>query len=183
MPDGRVPPGYYGDKDAGWGSDIYWKGSWIAHTLRGLIGDHAFFAALRRVTYGRDDPRPGNFVPVFRSTEDFRREVETASGQNMGWFFDAYLRQGPLPRLTATRSGSRLDLVWSTSGAAPFPMPVEVRVGARTRRVAMANGRGSVQLGTDPGDYTIDPAGKILRDDPAIAAWQAQEKAQAAKTP
>lgn len=179
VPDGRVPAGYYNDKDAGWGGDIYWKGSWIAHTLRGLIGDKAFFTALRRVTYGRDDPRPGNFAPVFRTTDDFQHEAERASGRDLKWFFDAYLHQGPLPRLAATRRGKRLDLAWSTAGGTPFPMPVEVRVGAEVIRVAMIAGRGSVALGPDPTDYTIDPGSRILRDDPAITAWQAQEKAAA----
>lgn len=177
VPDEYLPSSYYNDKDAGWGSDIYAKGAWIAHTLRGLIGDEAFFTALRTTVYGRPDPAPGNFAPVYRTTDDFRREAEKASGRDLGWFFDAYLHQGPLPKLEVTRDGQRLDLAWTTAGGTPFPMPVEVRVGSRVVRVDMAGGKGSVALDEDGGDYTVDPANKILRDDPAIAAWQAQEKA------
>lgn len=176
-PTGYLPSTYYNDKEAGWGGDIYTKGAWIAHTLRGLIGDKPFFDALRTTVYGRPDPKPGNFAPVYRTTDDFRREAERTSGRDLKWFFDAYLHQGPLPKLTATRTGQRLDLAWTTAGGTPFPMPVEVRVGARLVRVAMTGGRGSVTLDADTGDYTVDPANKILRDDPAITAWQAQEKA------
>ncbi|GGE03682.1 peptidase M1 [Tsuneonella deserti] len=181
VPDEPLTSTYYNDREAGWGSDIYTKGAWIAHTLRGLIGDEAFFTALRRLVYGRDDPRPGNFTPQFRTTADFQREAEKASGRDLGWFFDAYLRQGPLPKLTVARQGGALDLTWSTAGGTPFPMPVEVRVGSRVVRVPMTNGRGRVQLGPDAGDYAIDPEAKILRYDPAIETWQAAEKAAAAE--
>lgn len=53
--------------------DIYQKGSWVAHTLRQLIGDEAFFTAIRILTYGRPDPRPGNFTPQFGTTQGFPR--------------------------------------------------------------------------------------------------------------
>ena len=56
---------------AGPGTDIYYKASWMLHTLRGLIGDDAFLRATRRLVYGRPDPRPGNFQPRFASTDEF----------------------------------------------------------------------------------------------------------------
>lgn len=177
VPTGYIASTYYNDKDAGWGGDIYTKGAWIAHTLRSLIGDKPFFDALRTTVYGRPDPRPGNFAPVYRSTDDFRREAEKTSGRDLKWFFDAYLHQGPLPRLVVNRVGRRLDLEWKTAGGTPFPMPLDLRVGSRLVRLAMKDGRGSVALESDPTDFTIDPAGKVLRDDPAIAAWQAAQKA------
>lgn len=177
VPEEFLTSTYYNDEDAGWGRDIYTKGAWIAHTLRGLIGERAFFDALRTTVYGRPDPRPGNFVPVYRTTDDFRRAAEAASGRDLKWFFDAYLHQGPLPKLEVRRNGRQLDLSWTTAAGTPFPMPVEVRIGARTVRVEMSGSKGSVALDPDTGDYTVDPANKILRDDPAITAWQAQEKA------
>lgn len=177
VPEEFLTSTYYNDRDAGWGRDIYTKGAWIAHTLRGLIGDNAFFDALRTTVYGRPDPKPGNFAPIYRTTDDFRRAAEKASGRDLKWFFDAYLHQGPLPKLAVTRNGRQLDLVWTTAGGMAFPMPVEVRVGKRVVRVDMPGGKGSVALDADTGDYTIDPASRILRDDPAITAWQAQEQA------
>ncbi|HEY0591054.1 MAG TPA: M1 family metallopeptidase, partial [Thermoanaerobaculia bacterium] len=53
----------YRDDRGGPGGDIYDKGSYVLHALRNLIGDEAFFRAVRRLVYGTEDPRPGNFAP------------------------------------------------------------------------------------------------------------------------
>src|SRR5690606_24837379 len=99
VPPPGAPKPDYGDEESGWGGDIYYKGSWILHTLREQIGDAAFEACLRRFVYGRDDPRPGNFVPVLRSTDDFEQIVEQVTGKDWTWFFDGYVRQAALPKL------------------------------------------------------------------------------------
>ena len=176
--------GDYLDAEAGWGNDIYYKGSWITHTLRMTIGDGPFRESLRRLVYGRPDPQPGNFVPQRRRTSDFAAIVSEVAGRDMRWFFDAYLMQAPLPKLVEERQGSRLALRWETPSALPFAMPVEVRVGdtigGRLVTVPMDGGRGEVDLGSADARYQIDPEAKILRDNPAINAWQAQEKAATA---
>jgi len=173
--------GDYLDAEAGWGNDIYYKGSWITHTLRLLIGDEAFREVLRRLVYDRPDPAPGNFSAVRRTTADLAAIVGQVTGRPMDWFFDAYVRQAPLPRLVEERQGSRLTVRWETPSALPFAMPVEVRVGDRLLVVPMADGTGTLDLGSADAHYVIDPAAKILRHDPAIAAWQAQEKEAAAR--
>jgi aminopeptidase N len=172
--------GNYLDADSGWGNDIYYKGSWITHTLRLLIGDAAFRESLRRLVYGRPDPTPGNILPVRRTTADFSAIVSAVTGRPMDWFFDAYVRQAALPRLVEERQGAHLALRWETPGALPFAMPVEVRVGDRVLVVPMADGTGVLDLGSADARHVIDPEAKILRDDPAITAWQAQERAAAA---
>ena len=73
--------------DVGPGNDIYSKGSLISHSLRMLIGDVAFHQALTRLVYGTDDPRPGAFRPLYRSTRDFLQIVNQVTGQDYGWFF------------------------------------------------------------------------------------------------
>lgn len=168
----------YDDREKGWGGDIYYKGGWIAHSLRYLIGDRAFFDSLTRLVYGRADPAPGNFGHQVASTDDFQRIAEEESGKDLGWFFDAYLREAPLPKLVATRNGSQLDLAWESAAADPFAMPVEVRVGDKVETVAMKDGRGSIALPSPGTHVTIDPDAHILRDDPAINAWRAQEQAK-----
>ena len=169
--------GDYLDKASGWGNDIYYKGSWIAHTLRETIGDAAFAASLRRLVYGRDDPAPGNFAPVLRDSAEFEAIVEQVTGREMGWFFDTYLRTAALPRLDVERDGASLALAWHSDAATPFAMPVEVRIGDRLLVAAMEGGRGTLDLGDASAPFVLDPEGKILRHDPAIAAWQAQEEA------
>lgn len=167
------------DGERGPGLDIYYKGSLILHTLRGLIGDRAFFAATRELVYGRPDSAPGNFKPRYGTTQDFVGAVNRNAHADYGWFFDVYLRSAALPQLTATRNGGKLDLRWKTAGDKPFPMPVQVRVGDKVVDVPMRDGQGSVALPAGA-SYTLDPHSKVLRDLPQIVAFQADKKAREA---
>jgi aminopeptidase N len=172
----------YNDK-TGPGGDIYVKGSWVLHTLRGLIGDQAFWTAIRREVYGRPDPRPGNFQPRFGSTNEFEAIASQEAKRNLKWFFDVYLRQAHLPRLVTSRQGTTLNLQWQTPRGLPFPMPVEVSVDGQRQVVPMASGRGSVALPNANSLVTIDPDSKILRQNDAIDRYrdeQARKKSRAA---
>ena len=165
----------YEDERGGPGSDIYDKGSLILHTLRGLIGDDAFFRATRRLVYGTETPKPGNFQPRYSSTREFVGIVNEVSGRDLGWFFDAYLYHAALPELVEERQGDKLQLHWKLKDGGAFPMPVEVRVGDRVERLAMADGKGEL---TVPAGalYTIDPRSRVLRLEAHIEEWQADEK-------
>jgi aminopeptidase N len=135
--------------------DIYSKGAWILHTLRYLIGDKAFFTALRRMAY--PDPRMEKIKDGrqcrFATTDDFRRIAEEASGMKLDWFFEVYLRQPKLPRLVTETSGNSLVLRWETPEGLPFPMPVEVQWGTKTERVEMPNGTATIPL--QPGQMPL----------------------------
>jgi aminopeptidase N len=170
----------YDTKRGGPGGDIYTKGSLVLHTLRGLIGDTAFFRAVRELVYGTPDPRPGNFAPRYATTPDFIRLAERASGRDLGWFFQAYMYQAALPELSAVRHGDTLDLAWTTAGRTPFPMPLDVRVGERVVTVPMTAGRGSVALPAGA-TYTLDPHSKILRREERFEAFQRYQERQKAK--
>ncbi|WP_443019514.1 M1 family metallopeptidase [Sphingomonas adhaesiva] len=162
----------------GAGTDIYYKGSWTLHTLRWLIGDRAFFAATRRLVYGRPDPKPGNFTPLYASTRDFQRLVAAEAGQDLDWFFDVYLRSAALPELVEQRSGGTLRLSWRTERDLPFPMPVEVQVGdAPARRIAVPAAGATIAVPADA-HVVIDPFSRILRHSAAVAAFQAWREAQ-----
>ena len=65
-------------KQPGRGTDIYDKGAWVLHTLRFLIGDKAFFDAVKLTVYGALDSHPSNFKPVFRTTLQLHRQREAA---------------------------------------------------------------------------------------------------------
>ncbi|MEF9978328.1 MAG: M1 family metallopeptidase [Thermomonas sp.] len=153
------------------GNDVYYKGSLTLHTLRGLIGDEAFFRATRELVYGTATPKPGNFKPRYASTRDFIAIVNRITGKDHGWFFDGYLRSPKLPELLATRDATGLALQWKTSGNKPFPLPVQVRVGDKVIDVAMADGRGHVDLPAGA-SYTLDPHSRVLRELPHIAEFQ-----------
>ncbi|HSD18074.1 MAG TPA: M1 family metallopeptidase [Thermomonas sp.] len=163
------------------GNDTYYKGSLMLHTLRGLIGDEAFFRATRELVYGTASPRPGNFKPRYATTEDFIAIVNRITGKDHRWFFDGYLRSASLPELLATRDGNGLSLRWKTATDMPFPLPVQVRVGDRVVDVAMPGGRGHVALPAGA-SYTLDPHSRVLRELPHIAEFQKDvaERAKAA---
>lgn len=167
----RTSEQVYQAEQGGPGQDIYYKGAWVLHTLRYLIGDKPFFDATRRLVYGRPDPRPGNFKPRFSSTPEFETLMNEAAGRDLSWFFDVYLREAALPELIETRAGGKLTLSWKTPKGAPFPLPVEVAVNGETRKLAMAAGSETIDL--PPGAHVvIDPMARVLRRSDAIEAMQ-----------
>ncbi|KLE34347.1 M1 family metallopeptidase [Aurantiacibacter luteus] len=173
-PDSEHPD--YGDAEAGWGTDIYYKGAWVMHTLRTLVGDEVLFPALTEMTYGTTDPLPGTIRPVNRTTDDFRRILEAHGAPDLRWFFDAYFYQAALPRLEVVQDGSTLALSWQTPSSLAFAMPVEVRVGDEVVTVPMPGGRGSVELPDAQTSWQADPRNRILMQDDAIDAWRTAER-------
>ncbi len=168
----------YEAEKGGAGLDIYYKGSWMLHTLRGLIGDRAFFAVTRLAVYGRADPRPGNFKPRFGSAKEYEGFVRQVTGKDYGWFFDVYLRQAALPELVERREGGRLSLTWTVPGGGNFPMPVDVQVAGKTIVVPMSGGKGGLAV-ADAAHVVVDPDAKILRRSVAIEdmqIWNARPK-------
>ncbi|WNL45803.1 M1 family metallopeptidase [Dyella sp. BiH032] len=168
--------------DAGHGpaNDIYYKGSLMLHTLRQMIGDKAFFETVRRLVYGRPDPKPGNFAPHYATTRDYIDIVKQVTGKDLRWFFDVYLYEAALPSLEVKHEGDALSLHWKVPHDKPFPMPVEVQVGDAMHTLPMTNGSGT--LAAPAGALVIvDPRSKVLRDLPHMAEFQQWKKEQAEK--
>jgi len=165
------------DGETGPGLDLYYKGALIAHTLRLHIGDAAFYESLRRLVYGRPDPKPGNFQPRYATTPDYVAIVNEVTGRDMNWFFDAYLYQAALPDLVMTRDGERVTLEWKTGNGRPFPLPVEVEVDGRTRALTMTDGRATF---TAPASAHIllDPGSRVLRRLEYLEVWKASQSAK-----
>jgi aminopeptidase N len=106
----------------------YEKGGFILHMLRRQVGDSAFFAALR-LYYGRH--RDSTAV-----TGDLRAAMEHSSGQQLGWFFDQWLRRPGYVEADVTwsydPSSHQVSLAvvqGSRYGAFRFPLTVAVREG------------------------------------------------------
>ncbi|HSM09222.1 MAG TPA: metallopeptidase, partial [Gemmatimonadota bacterium] len=146
-------------------------GAWVLHTLRGLIGDDAFFAALRRMAYP-DSTRlratDGEQVR-FVTTDDFLRIAEDESGCDLDWLFEVYLRQPALPELHAERGrgaaadGDVIRISWNAPAGLPFPMPVEVDIDGEVR-VVEVGADGTAEIEVPAGARTeLDPQGWILR--------------------
>jgi aminopeptidase N len=149
------------------GGDIYYKGSWILHSLRWLLGDEDFFVALRRMAYPDPELEKVNDGSACRyaDTDEIRGIAEKHSGRDLVWFFDVYLHQAALPELVEKRRGKKLDLAWNVPEGLPFPMPVEVLIGDELVRVEMPDGRAEVDLGGAK-EYVIDPNSWLLKVEP-----------------
>ncbi len=158
--------------EVGPGLDIYYKGSLIAHSLRMLIGDEAFFRSVTRIVYGTAEPRPGAFEPRYGTTDELLAIVNEETGRDLSWFFRGYLYNAALPDLKQTRDGGDLVLEWVTGDGGVFPMPVEIEIDGRRQTVAMTNGRGRVAAPATA-HVLIDPENKVLRRLDFIEAWQA----------
>ena len=69
----------------------YQKGAWVLHSLRGLVGDSAFFRGLRR--YVRTHLHKNAL------SADFARIMGAAAGRDLSWYFRQALRQPGYPVL------------------------------------------------------------------------------------
>ena len=149
--------------------DIYYKGGWVLHTLRTLVGDdERFFGAMRSVLYPTvelesvTDGRQARFV----STDDVLAAFSRAAGRDLSGVFEVYLRQPDLPRLQVSRQPGALALQWlvpPAAGDAVFDVPVEVAVDGRPQRVEMPGGRGRLAV-PEGAAVEVDPRGRILFD-------------------
>ena len=150
---------YFGDQ----AGDIYYKGAWVLHSLRWLMGDWDFFIFLRRVTYPEQalENTTDGSACRFVDTEEIRAIAEKYGRRELGWFFDVYLRQPDLPELLVENVDGLLNLTWKVPGELPFPMPVQVRVGDRLRRVSMKNGKGWLKVGDK--EFEVDPMDWLLK--------------------
>ncbi len=158
------------DVSNGPGNDVYFKGSLMLHTLRSQIGDELFFKSVRRLLYGRDDPKPGNFQPRYSTTKEYIQIVNQLTGKDWSWFFKAYLMNAKLPRLESKVESGRLRLQWQVADGTVFPLPVEVNVNGKLHRVNMNAGKGEIVLPAKA-TFTIDPGSKILRDEARVEQW------------
>ena len=147
----------------GGSNDMYYKGSWVMHTLRWVMGDEPFFAALRRMAYpdpAKEKVTDGTQVR-FSDTEEIRAIAEKHHGAALGWFFELYLRRPEVPELVAREEDGVLKLRWKVPEGVSFPMPVPIKIGDKIQRVEMSDGGAEIQL--DGRKWEADPEDRILR--------------------
>lgn len=153
----------------------YAKGGWVLHMLRGVLGDEAFFRGIRRYY---QEHAYGTVL-----TEDFRAAMEQVAEQDLGWFFDQWLRQPGHPVVTADAAwdadagSARVTLRqvqperWPTFRL-PATVEIEVAEGGPVRREIEMTERTmdvEVPLDAEPSAVRFDPDGWILTGDPEPA--------------
>jgi aminopeptidase N len=105
-------------------SQIYQKGSWVLHMLRGVVGTENFWKGIR------------NYYRKYRDSNatvaDFRREMEEVSGRDLSGFFDQWLfKPGTLKYKGNWRYGSgkiTVSLDQAQTDGSLFKMPVEIAI-------------------------------------------------------
>jgi aminopeptidase N len=142
-------------------SNNYQKGSWVLHTLRGLIGDSAFFRGIR--TYYRA------YEHRTALSSDFVRVMNAASGRSLEWYFrQALSRPGyPIVEASASVEGGHLVVTLRQIQKAAwgiFRMPnLQVKVGDRLLTMNVTTRETRVVThwdgGPAPAAVEIDPQG------------------------
>jgi aminopeptidase N len=144
----------------------YEKGGWVLHMLRRQLGDAAFFSGVR------------DYYADFRDgtawTADLQRVMEEASGSDLGWFFEQWVRRPGHPVLTVQHdeleeeSGLSVVTVLQVQPGAAFSFPLDLAIrwrgGSRVEHVAVVAREERFTFDTPAPieDVEIDPAGWLL---------------------
>lgn len=168
-PDYRVVHDNLSDMSQVTTGQIYQKGAWILHMLRGMVGDEAFWAGIRSYYRAHQDGHA--------TTADFRGEMERASGRDLRVFFDQWLTRGGLVRLDGDWSyradtGTLAIRLAQRDGARLFAMPLQVGVYAAgsttptitTVRLSEASHEFQIAIGQRPDLVVLDPNHFVLME-------------------
>jgi hypothetical protein len=123
---------------------VYDKGALVLHMLRGVVGEEAFRRGLADFQATHRFGKAG--------TEDLRRTLEKASGRDLGAYFQTWVRETELPRITysarsTASAGGYQTTVEARVAGLPGPVPILVTLDMRT-------GREDRVVALDPGGST-----------------------------
>jgi aminopeptidase N len=153
--------------------DIYYRGAYVLHMLRHVLGDSVFFGSLRAYA---DDPR---FRFGATTTEDFQQVCETVSGKDLGYFFSEWIYGERYPVYTYSWSTTpdtnggylvKISLGQTVNGTKPplFAMPIDFRLkaGAWDTTVVVFNSLETqlyrIHASHQPDTVELDPDNWIL---------------------
>ena len=153
------------------GTTVYYKGAWVQHMLRMVMGDDAFFDGLRNYASAY---AYGNVV-----TAEYQAEMEVFYGGDLSWFFDEWVYQPGFPQYdyswTVEPAGGEylvsFDLYQVQTEAPIYRMPVEISFadGLNDTLITVWNEEQSQEysfyLTFSPDIMTLDPENKILKWD------------------
>ncbi|HVR69412.1 MAG TPA: M1 family aminopeptidase [Vicinamibacteria bacterium] len=110
---------------------VYNKGAFVLHMLRGVVGEEAFRRALADFQSTHRFGKAG--------TADLRRALEGASGRDLGPYFQTWVHETALPRITYSARSARFAAGYRTTVEAraaglPGPVPLTVTLVTRTGR-------------------------------------------------
>ena len=164
-----APRGWSRTPDARpWSGGVYTKGSMVLELLRQTLGEEAFMAGMRAYVADNRDRMV--------ETDDLRRAMEDASGQHLGWLFDAWVHGTGAPELSSRHRWADGELtVEITQATEGWTVPVMVEVGTSsgpvTRRVWAGEGttRLVLPMPAPPWYVSTDPRRATL------ATWEREQ--------
>lgn len=133
----------------------YIKGAIVLHQLRHFLGDEVFYRALRDFLHRHAFSEVDSF--------DLQRALETASGRNLNWFFEDWIREGGgYPVLTVSHAWvperSEIDIsIAQIQTMLPyqdlFTLPIDIEIvtksGSTTHEVLLSEAELNVALPVD----------------------------------
>ncbi len=149
-------------------ANSYQKGGFTLHMLRAVVGDSAFFRGVRRYYAAH--------VHGTALTDDLQAAMEAESGEQLGWFFDQWLRRPGFAELTIEwrhdRASRRLTLKVRQGGRfGSYRVPLDLDLVApdgTARRVRVdipASAESSIvveDVAARPSRIVADPAVRVL---------------------
>jgi len=139
------------------GSDFYYKGAYVLHMLRYLVGYDVLIQTLKEYLY---TPKPNNNQTT---TKEFIKYLEGNSNMELNWFFNQFVYSEKLPTLYSKsrsyKNGEKqfVELWWAEP---MFPLPVEVRYQGTYAKEKM-----QINIGDKPTGISI-PSASVLEIDP-----------------
>ncbi len=147
---------------------LYEKGALVLHTLRGEIGDAAFWSGVRRYL----EVRAWTSV----HTRDLQRQLELASGRNLDRFFEDFVLGAghPTLKVKVEHKAGLLQVTVEQAGESPndsflVSLPVEVedaQGGIHRRRISLQGPKTTwtLPLSEAPVRVSVDPHLALLAD-------------------
>ena len=153
----------------GYTANVYSKGCWVLHMLRGILGEQEFWKAIQ--AYARQY--------AFRNADshEFMLALEDATGRNLGWFFEQWVYKAGHPKVlvhsTWDQNSGTLQLEFtqtqvmdSLTGVFKFPLSIEctTSAGASTTTTFINQQRQQVniQLREQPLMVIVDKGKNVL---------------------
>ncbi len=147
---------------------VYEKGSWVLHMLRDQVGTDAFWRGIRAYY--------SEHMNGVATTDDLRRAMEAASGQDLKWFFSQWLTRSGVPAIDGTWrydpvTKTVVVTVRQTQTSDPYQLSVEVGVApatgtARVTQMKISGREATISIpsDTEPASVTLDPNTWLLAE-------------------
>lgn len=145
-------------------ANSYERGGWVLHMLRRKLGDEVFWKGIRQYF---KDYNGGN-----AGTDDFRKEMEKASGQNLKGFFTQWLYTTAIPEVQVNLSYNesthavKMEVIQQQTPLFEFPLEYTLDKSKPVKTIWVKDKITTVIIPADkkPAGIWLDPDTNLLAD-------------------